>query len=371
MNLVLLDSFNLGGLERRYLSIIRHLIENKLDNRFYFFVNRACLKNRNDLIFFSRQEKVKVYGIGERFYKIPILRFIEYKWQLFISYLQFLFIKKKSFKTTFFIGVDSLRFVSYIKSEYRIFELVYSGDINNHIEFTQVFKRTQKYPFHFLCLTESIYKTATQLGKGLLNVNSTVRFSNKSFCNITTSSNDNLIKEKVVTYLARFDRGKGIDLLLSIMNLTLKIDDNIKFNIIGYGKRKNYIDEYVKTNLWHYQQNIQIIETTTPSDFLKHSLIFLSLQENENFPSQSALEAMAHNNYILVTDVGMSRLLVSNNNGESLPPDPVVFANRILKLANDPIHTARLGRNSNSLLSREFSIESYISFLEGNFFLFS
>jgi len=371
MNLIILDSFNLGGLERRYLSIIRHLIDNKLDNNFYFFINKACLKNQKDLTYFSTPKNVRIYGVGEIFYNIPILRLIEYRWQILLSFFEILIIKKKSFNTTFFIGVNSLRFVGLIKSEYRVFELVYSGEINNDIEFTRVFSRTRNYSFHFLCLTEPIYNSARQFSKELININSTIRFSNKSFCNLSAIPNEYLVKDKVVTYLSRFDRGKGIDLLLSIMDLTLKMDDSIKFNIVGYGKGRNLINEYINANLINYKQNIQIIETTQPEEVLKKSLIFLSLQDHENFPSQSALEAMAYSNYILVTDVGMSRLLVSNNNGESLPPDPIVFANRIIHLTHDPIHTAHSGRNSRSLLLREFTIESYINFLGRNFFLFT
>ena len=372
MNLIIIDSFNVGGIEKRYLSIVEYLIKNKKDKNFYFLINRAAIKNKRLISFFLENNNVKIYGFFNLFSKIPFLRLIEYRILLLLTFIQILFFNKQKFDLTFFIGRNSLRFVKIINTKQRIYELVYSGKLNDKIEYTDVFALTKSFQFHFLCLTESIYNNINLLIKNNLHPYSTIKYSNKSFLNssVETDKIDINKKTKTVTFVSRLDFGKGVHLLVDIINDTMKMDNTINFNIIGYGKFRNYISECLNELNKKYNVNLKVLNTTETSHYLKTSLLFLSLQEYENFPSQSALEALFHENYLLATDVGMSSLLVKYNNGELLESKAQTFADRIVGLCEDFENTQRLGRKSKELVVNEFNIEDYIIFLDNNYKIF-
>ncbi len=375
MNLIILDSFNIGGIEKRYLSIIEFLIKNKKDANFFFLINKACIKSDKQFELFSRSNNVRIFGVKSFFNKRPILRFIEYKIQYSFSFIQLYLFKKSTYDNTFFIGRNSLRFLNYFNSNRRIYELVYSGVLNDQIEFTEVFNMTNKFKMDFVCLTESIYKKSISLSENKLNPESTICFSNKSFYNVSEELiKDSLnlsLKEKVVTYISRLDDGKGVDLLIDIVKCTFELDKSIRFTIIGYGKLESFLTKKIKSFYSNYGIPFNVHNTAENSTFLNESLIFLSLQDNENFPSQSVLEAMYHNNYILSTNVGMSKLFVKNNNGELLESEAKLFASRIVALCDDFHNTILLGKESKKLILEEYNIDSYINFLNLKFSIFS
>lgn len=375
MNLIILDSFNIGGIEKRYLSIIEYLIRNKKGSNFFFLVNKACIKTDNHFELFNKSSNVRIFGIKSLFNTIPILRFIEYKVQYYFSFAQIYFINKSTYENAFFIGRNSLRFINIFKSNRRIYELVYSGIINDEKEFTEVFNLTNNIKMDFVCLTESIYKKSIILSKNNLHKESTICFSNKSFYNFSKESDidssTSPLKKKVVTYISRLDDGKGVELLIDIVKRTFELDKSIEFRIIGYGRLENYISKKLKSFYSKYDIPFQVQRTTENSKYLKESLIFLSLQDYENFPSQSVLEAMYFNNYILSTNVGMSNLLVKNNNGELISSQAELFASRIVSLCDDFQNTSLLGEKSKKLILDEFKIEGYISFLNLKFSIIS
>ena len=69
---------------------------------------------------------------------------------------------------------------------------------------------------------------------------------------------------------------------------------------------------------------------------LGQSRIFLSLQEPDNYPSQSLMEAMLYENSVVATDVGETRRIVPENGNALVPPDADAVADALGQLLAGP-----------------------------------
>ena len=92
------------------------------------------------------------------------------------------------------------------------------------------------------------------------------------------------------------------------------------------------------------------------------SSIFVSLQEGENYPSQSLLEAMACGNAIVATDVGETWRLVDAQNGTRVVPEANAVASAIVALFNDP-QLAQRQVTSRRRVSEEHTPERFLAYM--------
>jgi glycosyltransferase involved in cell wall biosynthesis len=103
---------------------------------------------------------------------------------------------------------------------------------------------------------------------------------------------------------------------LMFMEAAIKLSNkysNVKFHILGKGRLSNKIDATL--NLLE-NKNIQCHGyVSEPCEIFANSSVFVSLQKENNYPSQSVLEAMACGNAIIATDVGDTRLFINDDNG--------------------------------------------------------
>ena len=77
---------------------------------------------------------------------------------------------------------------------------------------------------------------------------------------------------------------------------------------------------------------------------LGQARVFVSLQRQDNYPSQSLLEAMASGAVPVATDVGLTWKLVDETTGIRVKPDPEQIANAVIGLLKDSERCERLGR---------------------------
>ena len=104
-----------------------------------------------------------------------------------------------------------------------------------------------------------------------------------------------------------------------------------------------------------------------PVTELRHSLIFASLQQRENYPSQALLEAMACANAIIATDVGMTKNLVNEEIGILISGKKGSLKNAVSNLLNTPSKAIEMGCKARAKVLREHSVNRYWDYFVSSF----
>lgn len=167
-------------------------------------------------------------------------------------------------------------------------------------------------------------------------------------CSFTDYSKVQLSKRKDIDILmvARFTEKKGYALLEDIA----EIAENYKLVVCGFG------------DLSPQLPNAEITSLTNPLPLYSRAKIFLSIQETNNYPSQSLLEAMASGCAVIATDVGETRLILDESNSILINYDSGELKNAIEQLMRNPELTAELGSNARKKVLEEHTIEKYADY---------
>jgi len=137
-------------------------------------------------------------------------------------------------------------------------------------------------------------------------------------------------KEKWVAFVGRFEEIKNPLLLARAIPTVLTHQPHARFYFIGDGALQNKLVTFVDKN--DLAPFVQIEFLADPTTVLARSSVFVSLQNEENYPSQSLLEAMACGNAIVATDVGETWRLVDQANGRRVAADVDAVAEAITGL---------------------------------------
>jgi glycosyltransferase involved in cell wall biosynthesis len=143
-----------------------------------------------------------------------------------------------------------------------------------------------------------------------------------------------LRREKWVVFLGRFIATKNPLLLARAIPKVLDQDPGVHFYFLGRGILQPKLESLVRD--LNVVSNVTIRFDPRPTRVLSQSSVFVSLQADNNYPSQSLLEAMACGNAIVATDVGETWRLVDDTNGIRIPPTADAVADAIITLLEDP-----------------------------------
>jgi glycosyltransferase involved in cell wall biosynthesis len=97
---------------------------------------------------------------------------------------------------------------------------------------------------------------------------------------------------------------------------------------------------------------------------LAASLVFLSLQRTDNYPSQALLEAMASGMAVVATDVGLTWKLVDDRVGRRVKPSTDAVARAVVDLLGTPARTETLGQHARDRVMQQHSMNAYLDYLE-------
>ena len=202
--------------------------------------------------------------------------------------------------------------------------------------------------FHFIdCLSEM---TKSAFKKTFPHYTGTTTVAPNSFTDLSKVKQSRT-KDLDIAFISRLVDGKGVDLLAQL--LKSHIHD---VNVLGFGYLSHTIDNRYLVN-----------QDTDPFELLSNSKIFLSLQKENNYPSQSLLEAMASGCAIIATDVGETREILNDENSILIEYDIKKLCDAIDLLLSDPDRRLKLAQNAMLTVNTSHTIEKYATYLMSEF----
>jgi glycosyltransferase involved in cell wall biosynthesis len=110
-------------------------------------------------------------------------------------------------------------------------------------------------------------------------------------------------------------------------------------------------------------QDVQVYYQEDAFALLSRSRVCVSLQDVENYPSQSLLEAMSCECAIVATDVGLTRLLLDESCAILIPAKPAALAHAIRILLDDEPRCRQYGRNARRVVLTRQTIDRFATYL--------
>lgn len=128
-------------------------------------------------------------------------------------------------------------------------------------------------------------------------------------------------KENIMVFAGRMIDEKNPMLLLDAINLVKKELVNSGFSVLICGDGS--LEEEVRSRVFSggYGDSVQFLGMQDMTKVLPQAKVFFSLQENENYPSQSLLEAISCGCFCIATDCGDTARIVKDEFGIRIPKD--------------------------------------------------
>jgi glycosyltransferase involved in cell wall biosynthesis len=168
-------------------------------------------------------------------------------------------------------------------------------------------------------------------------------------------------KELLVSFTARSIRWKNPLLMASVIERVLQQCPSARFAVLGQGPLQAGLRTMVQERGW--QEKVLAEYRADPSPIVNRSLIHVSIEEFDNAPNQSLLEAMAAGCAVVASDVGETRQVVSPDVGILTSLEPQDIAEEIVDLLGHPDRAEALGREARKRILRDHHVERYVEYL--------
>jgi len=172
-------------------------------------------------------------------------------------------------------------------------------------------------------------------------------------------------KQRLVVFAGRLEPFKNPLLFLETALSLSKYLRQKRWQFIILGKGE--LEEELRT-LIHIHRIGDIVSLNAIPDtstVLNKSSIFVSLQQQENYPSQSLLEAMAAGNAIIAADVGETRRLANQENAILIKEQSAnTLSQAILALTENRHLIHRLGENARMSIINTHRIDIFAEYLQ-------
>jgi glycosyltransferase involved in cell wall biosynthesis len=177
---------------------------------------------------------------------------------------------------------------------------------------------------------------------------------------IGVSGND---ERKYVSFLGRFHREKNPLVFARAIGAIASEFPEVKFLMMGHGPFETKIRNEIE--FMGIVDRVEIRAELNPIKYLKRSLIFVSIQNRDNYSSQALMEAMACGCAIIASDVGLTAQLIPDGIGVRIPLSAEKLADNLRYLLNDQQKMERLGIAASEFVRETQTIERYGEFLIG------
>lgn len=361
---ILVVSRNVGGLERRFGALFKYCAQNRLPYTLHFVVSRAQRELMPTRYITPRDDNVSLteFGLPCRFsggsHRFQLLaRMADY---LLLAIAVKKKLGKKKLDAVHFVTPSSLLFRGLVPADTKVTSVVNSNYFEQ-VSSSTVFRKVLRQGFHVDNLSPDLRARVLTMG---LSDEARLHAAPCSFVDYEQTGAGKKIP--LLTFVSRFVPRKGLDILLPALPEILSRCGMLKILIVGQGPMEEEIRKTVRGISG--QERVWVGFAREPVKFLKHSMIFLSLQERENYPSQSLLEAMACGNATIATNVGMTSRLVDDDVGILIRRRSDDLVKAVCCLYQDRKRVMEMGKRARYRVMREHTVERYLSYLEGIYF---
>jgi GalNAc-alpha-(1->4)-GalNAc-alpha-(1->3)-diNAcBac-PP-undecaprenol alpha-1,4-N-acetyl-D-galactosaminyltransferase len=358
---VLLISSGTGGAEKRFANLFKYLSENPDPNLVIeFYVNKS-LASQLPSIYNAKND----IGLKFIFFGFPFIDNLKFKSHQLLKRIEqfvlfFLLIKcfTKKYDTAHFINLSALKFNFLVRARKKIWSCFDSENPEAYLPHQNLeLKKLYKKLNHIDCLDENI---ANKVRVACVNFNITVTSTPCSFIDYSGTKIET--KEMLITFSGYFREYKGVTLFISALKKCLISCPQLKAQFLGKGDLETFIHEELK--IYIKNGRVKVGYANDPIQKMKKSLMFVSLQQKENYPSQSLLEAMACGNAIIATNVGLTKLLVNNRTGILIENSEMQLVEAIEYLYNNKENAILMGENARRLVLENHTVDKFWKYLQ-------
>lgn len=175
-------------------------------------------------------------------------------------------------------------------------------------------------------------------------------------------NNSNVKDEKFILFAGRLSKEKNPELFIKAINELNSSGYKLHALILGEGPLFSKITKQIK----YFKLNncLEIRFSKNPVEYMNKAAIFVSLQEGDNYGSQSLLEAMASGCSIIASNVGETSRLINESVGALTTFDLNELVLCIKKMLENPAETKEKGKNAETLATTVYTANKYCEYLE-------
>lgn len=346
---------NFGGLEKRFYSYGKHLLASN-EHHYTVVFSRSLLKISNEEIKCKAGNKLIKYGFPWTV-KNKLTRYLDYLSLLPILLSMYLL---RRYDAAHFTTTATIFLSRFVRARRKVYSVVISEKRGlEKAVHAKGFMQIMNSGYRIDCLDRNIREAILARFPAMADQ---VYCAPCSFINYDDLDTEVVTKKKMICFAGRFEEFKGADLLMkAIPEIAKQTDYDIA--ILGFGRYELPLKDIV--NSYNLQDRVKILYTKDPKSYLKRSRIFLSLQRDENYPSQSLIEAMACKNVIIATNVGLTSDIVRDEFGVLIKNDPHALLEALLKLANQEEKLSDMGERARSFAVKNHNIDRFHQYLLG------
>ena len=168
-------------------------------------------------------------------------------------------------------------------------------------------------------------------------------------------------KEPWVVFVGRLIEDKNPVLFLEAVPAIHRAVPAARFFLLGDGPLRPQVERAL--DRLRLRGFVELGFRAALAPVLGKARVFVSLQRQDNYPSQSLLEAMACGAVPVATDVGLTWKLVDETTGIRIKPDPGPIAEAVIALLQDSQRCDRLGRAARQRVVEQHSDDRYRVYL--------
>jgi glycosyltransferase involved in cell wall biosynthesis len=169
-----------------------------------------------------------------------------------------------------------------------------------------------------------------------------------------------------ISYASRLEPDKNPILFLEAVKKIHSEYPHVKFHLLGEGSLVYEIENFIAGS--RLGDTVDFRFHPNPPEIFAKTSVFITLQSNTNYPSQSVLEAMACGNAVIAGNTGDTNLLINESNGLLINLNIDELAGAMKKLIDSPELAVSMGNAGRDFVLKYHTIEKmadyYIDLIE-------